>query len=84
MLAISNMTRGAERQFLRSVARCTADFRCGLGEAPGRWMGRGAEQLALRGRVHGPMLSAVLAGNHPHTGEPLTTRMAARKVPASS
>lgn len=36
------------------------------GEPPGRWIGRGAEELGLSGIVEGAHLSRVLRGVHPH------------------
>ncbi len=41
------------------------------GEAPGRWMGRGAVELGLAGTVDGDEFRSVLAGRHPGTGERL-------------
>lgn len=43
-------------------------------DAPGRWVGRGAERLGLRRGVDPAALAAVLGGAHPVNGRPLRTR----------
>jgi hypothetical protein len=47
MLNIGVLAAGSEQYYLGSVARGVEDYYLG-GEVPGRWLGRGADLLALR------------------------------------
>ncbi len=71
---------GGENYYLTHVASGAEDYYLARGEAPGRWIGRGAELLGLEGRVAGEPLRAVLGGRDPHDGEQLAGHPA-RKVP---
>lgn len=71
MLNIGKLRKGGELYYLNSVARGVEDYYTGSGEAPGYWISSGADTLALAGEVDKETLRAVLAGNHPTTGERL-------------
>ena len=51
MLSIGKLVNGQQRYYERTVAQGHDDYYSGRGEAPGAWMGRGAERLGLEGRV---------------------------------
>ncbi len=83
LLNIGRMGPGRAGYYLTAVARGedgVEGYYLARGEEPGRWLGRGAEQLGLSGEVTGPQLRAVLDARHPDTGEQLA-RHPARKVP---
>jgi conjugative relaxase-like TrwC/TraI family protein len=83
MLNIGRMAPGRADYYLTAVARGddgVEGYYLARGEAPGRWLGRGAESLGLSGEVTGEQLRAVLDGRHPGTGEQLAGHPA-RKVP---
>lgn len=61
------MGHGSEGYYLELTR---ADYYTGVGEPPGRWLGRGAEQLGLRSPVAGRDLRAAFAGFAPD-GRPL-------------
>lgn len=66
MLNIGRMAPGGHDYYLEVVARGVEDYYyLARGEAPGRWLGRGADPLGLAGRVEAAELAAVLAGDHP-------------------
>jgi len=44
------------------------------GEPPGRWWGRGTEELGLDGQIDDEAFLAVMAGQHPATGSELGRR----------
>jgi conjugative relaxase-like TrwC/TraI family protein len=79
MLNIGVLAAGSEQYYLGSVARGVEDYYLG-GEVPGRWVGRGADLLALAGEVIGDDLVAVLADRDPRTGSRLGCA-SNRKVP---
>jgi len=83
LLNIGRMGPGRAGYYLTAVARGVdgvEGYYLARGEEPGRWLGRGAEQLGLSGEVSGEQLRAVLDARHPDTGERLSTHPA-RKVP---
>ncbi len=51
------------------MAQSLDDCYTGAGEAPGVWVGVGADRLGLAGEVNGDDLRAVLAGIAPGLGE---------------
>jgi conjugative relaxase-like TrwC/TraI family protein len=61
----------AVRYLREAVAQQQIEYYTARGESPGRWAGRGAEALGLRGEVTDTDFAAVLAGTHPRTGEEL-------------
>ena len=68
MLSIGKLGAGNEHYYLRTVAGGVEDYYLGRGEAPGRWIGAGAEELGLDGRVDAEPLAAALAGRDPIDG----------------
>src|SRR5438105_8419765 len=66
MLTITKV--GDAEYLLRQVARGVEDYYMGVGEAPGVWQGRLADQLGLAGVVDADMLRSLLLGRAPTTG----------------
>jgi conjugative relaxase-like TrwC/TraI family protein len=81
VLTIAKLGAGQESYYLSKVARGIEDYYSGDGEAPGVWMGRGAERLGLAGEVPGSALRAGLAGRNPLTDAQLAGTPGARRVP---
>jgi conjugative relaxase-like TrwC/TraI family protein len=73
MISIGKLTsvEQAVRYLREAVAQQQLEYYTARGESPGRWTGRGAEALGLRGEVTDSDFAAVLAGTHPRTGEDL-------------
>lgn len=64
--------RAAAEYYLDRDAGCEADYYLDWGEDAGRWLGRGAAVLELEGPLGadgGPAFRALLAGQHPRSGE---------------
>src|SRR5690606_5262145 len=51
VLSIGKLAPGRADYYLDTVARGAEEYYVGSGEAPGRWLGRGAERLGLTGDV---------------------------------
>lgn len=62
MLSIGKLSPGRADYYLDTVATGAEEYYLGSGEAPGRWLGRGAEQLDLTGEVGARELRHALAG----------------------
>jgi conjugative relaxase-like TrwC/TraI family protein len=71
MLNIGLMAAGQQTYYL-SIASGVEDYYTGRGEAPGRWLGAGAEILGLAGMVDEADLTAVLEGRAPGSDDRLT------------
>ena len=67
-MSVGKLAPGQESYYLHSVARGLEDYYLGGGEAPGRWLGTGADMLGLAGEVAGAALVAVLDDRDPATG----------------
>lgn len=80
MLSIAKFSSAPDpaAYYLEVIANDRDDYYLTTGEAPGRWVGAGAERLGLSGEVEPEALRAVLEGRDPTSGEPL---MGWRKVP---
>jgi conjugative relaxase-like TrwC/TraI family protein len=78
MLSIGKLGAGQEGYYLDAVTKGIDEYYTVRGEVPGRWAGSGITGLGLAGQVESDALRAVLAGEHPGTGERLAS--AARKV----
>jgi conjugative relaxase-like TrwC/TraI family protein len=65
MLSIGKLALGQQRYYEQSVAQGQDDYYSGRGEAPGEWLGAGAEELGLRGRVSAGQFNALLEGADP-------------------
>jgi Ti-type conjugative transfer relaxase TraA len=70
MLSIGKLAAGpdAGRYYEEAVARGREDYYRDEGEAPGRWLGGGAERLGLAGQVNEGEVGRLLGGEHPRTG----------------
>jgi hypothetical protein len=53
---------------------CVGDYYTGGQQVPGRWFGKGAEDLGLSRPTHGEELVRLCENIHPLTGERLTLR----------
>ena len=62
MLSIGKIALGQHRYYEQQVARGGDDYYSGRGEAPGEWVGAGAEALGLSGRVSAEQFGALIAG----------------------
>jgi conjugative relaxase-like TrwC/TraI family protein len=71
MESIGKLAIGQERYYEQQVAQGLDDYFTGRGESPGRWLGRGAAALGLRGTVEDGELSMLIAGRDPRTGRTL-------------
>lgn len=58
--------------YLEVIANERDDYYLASGEAPGRWIGSGAERLGLVGQVEADALRPVVEGRDPASGAPLT------------
>jgi conjugative relaxase-like TrwC/TraI family protein len=65
MLSIGKIALGQHRYYEQQVARGRDDYYSGRGEAPGEWIGAGAEALGLSGRVRAEQFNALIAGLDP-------------------
>ncbi|HWY89567.1 MAG TPA: MobF family relaxase, partial [Solirubrobacteraceae bacterium] len=65
MLSIGKIALGQHRYYEQQVARGQDDYYTGRGEAPGEWVGAGAQALGLRGRVGAGQFGALIAGHDP-------------------
>jgi conjugative relaxase-like TrwC/TraI family protein len=81
VLSIGKLAPGKHHYYLQSIADGVEDYYLGAGEAPGRWHGRMAEDLALSGEVDAESLQLVLGGYHPATGESLFPPRPGRRQP---
>ncbi len=74
MLSTAKIKVGAWRYYANQVTRGRCEYFLGMGEAPGRWEGRGLDELGLAagGRVGERELEAAFGrAIHPRTGEQL-------------
>ena len=74
MLSSAKIGTSSWRYYTNGVACAATEYYLGVGEAPGRWHGRGLEELGLvvGGRVDERQLEALFArGLHPGTGDRL-------------
>lgn len=74
MLSIAKFSSAPDpgAYYLEVIANERDDYYLASGEAPGRWIGAGAERLGLTGQVEADALSSVIEGLDPSSGEPLT------------
>ena len=75
------MAKGQEDYYLQTVAKGVEDYYLGSGEAPGRWLGKGAAELQLQGQVFDQDLIRVMGGLDPATGERLGRDQKGARVP---
>jgi conjugative relaxase-like TrwC/TraI family protein len=65
MLSIGKLVAGQQRYYDQQVAHGGDDYYSGRGEAPGQWLGRGAQALGLEGRVSADEFNSLIAGQDP-------------------
>jgi conjugative relaxase-like TrwC/TraI family protein len=65
MLSIGKIALGQHRYYEQQVAQGQDDYYSGRGEAPGEWVGAGAQALGLEGRVGAGQFGALIAGHDP-------------------
>ena len=65
MLSIGKIALGQHRYYEQQVAHGRDDYYSGRGEAPGEWVGSGAQALGLSGTVRAEHVSGLLAGLDP-------------------
>ena len=65
MLSIGKIALGQHRYYEQQVAGGGDDYYSGRGEAPGEWVGAGAQALGLSGRVSAEQFNALIAGLDP-------------------
>ncbi len=69
MLSVAKLRAGQEDYHRAALAAGLEDYYVGVREAPGRWVGRGAEHLGVAGRVvTAEGFEAILAGRDPIRG----------------
>ena len=78
MLSIGKIALGQHRYYERQVAGGGDDYYSGRGEAPGEWVGAGAEALGLSGRVSAEQFGALIAGLDPRDPERAPAGLGAR------
>ncbi len=72
MLSLGKLAPGQQQYYLDTVAKGAEEYYTGAKEAPGEWHGAASVRLGLSGEVDADKLGAVLAHEHPRTGETLT------------
>ncbi len=65
MLSVGKIALGQHRYYEQQVAQGQDDYYTGRGEAPGEWVGAGAQALGLQGRVGAGQFGALIAGHDP-------------------
>jgi len=81
MLSIGKLGARQHRYYLDKVAEGAEDYYSGEGEAEGYWLGEGAAQLGLEGKVAEDQLVWMLTGRDPVSGEPLGLKSAPGREP---
>jgi conjugative relaxase-like TrwC/TraI family protein len=69
MLSIGKLALGQQSYYEKQVAHGRDDYYTGRGEAPGEWIGAGARELGLAGRVEAGQFNALLEGRDPRALE---------------
>lgn len=79
MLNIGKLGHDAAAYYLETVASGVEDYYLHAGEAPGQWLGAGADALALRGEVRAEDLRRILDGNDPRNAAALGNAQGGRE-----
>ena len=74
VVGVTKIGRGNASYWIEAVAEGGEDYYTKPGEAPGEWIGTLAEELGFEGEVDRDAYAAVLAGEHPLSGEALVRR----------
>jgi conjugative relaxase-like TrwC/TraI family protein len=74
MVGVTKIQRGNAGYWLAAVAEGGEDYYTKPGEAPGEWVGSGANELGLSGQVDAAGYTAILEGRDPSTGAVLLER----------
>ena len=75
MLSVAKLKAKRRAYYCDALAAGLDDYYRGVGEAPGHWIGRGAEILGLAGKVvDSEGFEAILAGRDPASGTELVDR----------
>ena len=83
VVAVVRVTALANAEYLiGSVALGIEEYYLGIGEAPGVWAGRWANELGLVGVVEADQLRALVEGRHPSSGDDLVKGLRGRSVRA--
>jgi conjugative relaxase-like TrwC/TraI family protein len=69
VLSIGKLVLGQQRYYEQQVAHGADDYYTGRGEAAGEWLGAGASELGLTGRVSADQFNALLEGRDPRAPE---------------
>ena len=80
MLSLARLGPGAVEYLEDTVARGVEEYYLGVKEAPGQWLGHGAELLGLEGEVEGDAFRRVLSHADPSAGGRLTDGRSEPKV----
>src|SRR5438093_829631 len=80
VLTIGKLAPGQQAYYLDSVAAGAEEYYTGAKEAPGQWLGRGADLLGLSGEVDAEQLARVLSHVDPRDGWNLTGGRSAPRV----
>ncbi len=80
MLTLTALTDA--EYLISSVALSIDEYYAGVGESPGVWAGKWAEELGLSGVVEAEQLRALVEGRRPETGEQLLVGNRERSVRA--
>jgi conjugative relaxase-like TrwC/TraI family protein len=71
VLSLAKLHLGQQAYYQEAIAAGLEDYHLGRGEAPGRWVGRGAQRLGLAGSATAAGLDAILSGRDPGSGTAL-------------
>jgi conjugative relaxase-like TrwC/TraI family protein len=69
VLSIGKLVLGQQRYYEQQVAHGADDYYSGRGEAAGEWIGAGADELGLAGRVGADQFGALVEGRDPRAPE---------------
>src|SRR5262249_11223360 len=75
---VTKIGRRNANYWINAVAEGAEDYYTKPGEAPGKWLGTLAAEFGFEGEIGAEEYAALLAGQHPQTGEPLVIRPAPR------
>lgn len=80
MLTVGKITEGRRAYFDDQVARSAEEYYSGRGEADATWMGGGATEFDLEGKVGKDAFNDILDGKNPETHAALSSSYSRRKI----